>query len=284
PAPKAAAPSAPSEAASRSLSEIAEESDALTSSLEEEEGGSELEEEEEEEEEAAAEEEEPVAAAAAAAAAPAKAEPPVVELWRLKETDEERRAREASEERERQEEEEERRKRMLRVSRLTKTRAQLNADQKRLQTFMSRELDQQLVDLEVHPASTCPRDRGYFQWPTPPNNPYYKFLRKSPAKAAVWRRADRPHTTGQAMDTAVLLHPEYNLLEKANHITHTITTEFLEWMESLGGVQQTELKEDILQQLFDVTFDLPAAHALCVRVRELPVVTKAIADAAFAPQ
>lgn len=44
------------------------------------------------------------------------------------------------------------------------------------------------------------------------------------------------------------------------------------------------MTEDVLQQLFEIGFDAPATRALCVRYKELPVITDSAAQACHLPE
>ena len=63
-----------------------------------------------------------------------------------------------------------------------------------------------------------------------------------------------------------------------------IIKDFCQWAENLGGVENSEMTEDILHQLFEIGFDAPATRALCVRFKELPVIARSAAQAFHLPE
>jgi hypothetical protein len=63
-----------------------------------------------------------------------------------------------------------------------------------------------------------------------------------------------------------------------------IVKDFCQWVGSLGGVEKSLMTEDTVQQLFEIGFDTPAVRALCVRFKELPVVTESTVQARHLPE
>ncbi|CAG2064607.1 unnamed protein product, partial [Timema podura] len=63
-----------------------------------------------------------------------------------------------------------------------------------------------------------------------------------------------------------------------------INKNFCDWLLGLGGLEQSTMTEEILTELFQIGFDTPAAHALCVKVQEMPVIPRAVAKAVNVPQ
>ena len=63
-----------------------------------------------------------------------------------------------------------------------------------------------------------------------------------------------------------------------------IIKDFCQWTENLGGVEKSEMTEDVLHQLFEIGFDAPATRALCVRFKELPFITQSAAQAFHLPE
>jgi hypothetical protein len=63
-----------------------------------------------------------------------------------------------------------------------------------------------------------------------------------------------------------------------------IIKDFWQWTESLGGVEKSEITEDVLHQLFEIGFDAPATRALCVRFKELPFITQSAAQSCHLPE
>ncbi|XP_069704889.1 uncharacterized protein [Periplaneta americana] len=137
-------------------------------------------------------------------------------------------------------------------------------------------------DLMVNPPSS--REHKAIVHET---NPYIKFLKKPEHRAASWRPKYVfvvPPGSSVAAASHLLVDPKTNLSEKANAITNAIIKDFCTWIESLGGVEKSPMTEDTVQQLFEIRFEGPAAKALCVRIKELPVVTETIAMARNVPQ
>jgi hypothetical protein len=63
-----------------------------------------------------------------------------------------------------------------------------------------------------------------------------------------------------------------------------IVKDFCQWIENLGGMEKSQMTEDTVQQLFEIGFNAPAARALCVRFRELPVVMESAVQARNLPK
>ena len=63
-----------------------------------------------------------------------------------------------------------------------------------------------------------------------------------------------------------------------------IIKDFCQWTENLGGVEKSEMTEDVLHQLFEIGFDAPATRALCVRFKELPFITRSAAQEFHLPE
>jgi hypothetical protein len=72
---------------------------------------------------------------------------------------------------------------------------------------------------------------------------------------------------------------QYNLI-----FVLQIVKDFCQWIENLGGMEKSQMTEDTVQQLFEIGFDAPAARSLCVRFKELPVVTEGAAQAHNMPK
>ncbi|KAJ9596314.1 hypothetical protein L9F63_012647 [Diploptera punctata] len=119
------------------------------------------------------------------------------------------------------------------------------------------------------------------------DNPYLNFFKKSTKQAATWRPKDEfviPTGTGIKGAKDLLKDPHRNLKEKANNVTNSIIKDFCDWFRGLGGLHHPTVTEGVLQQLFEIGFDAPAAKALCVRSEELPVVTEDVAKARNLPE
>jgi hypothetical protein len=63
-----------------------------------------------------------------------------------------------------------------------------------------------------------------------------------------------------------------------------IVKDFCQWVEKLGGMEKSQMTVESVQQLFEIGFDAPAARALCVRFKELPVVTDGTVQARNLPK
>ncbi|XP_066992360.2 uncharacterized protein [Anabrus simplex] len=116
----------------------------------------------------------------------------------------------------------------------------------------------------------------------PADNPYTNFIKRPMRKAARWR----PPQKLQAEDgvgQSVVLNPHLSLSQKAAIITDKITRDFCEWLRGLCGMEKTIMTEEVLTQLFEIGFDMPAARSLCVRIQEMSHVTAAIAKATNLP-
>lgn len=64
-----------------------------------------------------------------------------------------------------------------------------------------------------------------------------------------------------------------------------IIQDFLDWYKSLGGdPNETSIDESTLQELFQIGFDMPAAKALAIRIKEMPTVPESLANLRNEPQ
>nr|CAD7573078.1 unnamed protein product [Timema californicum] len=137
---------------------------------------------------------------------------------------------------------------------------------------------QQAFDLTVLPPT---HRRPTFHDPNVPMaaSPYLKFLKKPHHRAASWRPLEPVVTP-----TGIKPHPSTTLNQRAQALTNSINKNFCDWLLSLGGLEQSTMTEEILTELFQIGFDTPAAHALCVKVQEMPVIPRAVARAVNVPQ
>jgi hypothetical protein len=60
-----------------------------------------------------------------------------------------------------------------------------------------------------------------------------------------------------------------------------ITKDFCQWVENIGGTEESQITEERMHQLFEIA---PAARPLCVRFEELPVATENAARAHNLPE
>ncbi|KAF2906035.1 hypothetical protein ILUMI_00141 [Ignelater luminosus] len=105
-----------------------------------------------------------------------------------------------------------------------------------------------------------------------PNNPYVKFFRSNPDRVAIWR--DLPPLKIEEMD----------LNQKAEAITEAIAVDFINWLKRLGGETQTTLDVPQVMKMFEIGFNTHAATSLQALVKEMPAVTKSVADAKKQPK
>ncbi|XP_068906090.1 uncharacterized protein [Tenebrio molitor] len=99
-----------------------------------------------------------------------------------------------------------------------------------------------------------------------PNNPYTRFFRRRPDRAAIW------HTLPP------LSLEEMNLTQKAEAITTAIATDFVEWMQNISDEDSpTSLTVPLVLKMFEIGFDTHAARSLQVRVKEMASVPDGVA-------
>ncbi|GFG35729.1 hypothetical protein Cfor_05188, partial [Coptotermes formosanus] len=118
-------------------------------------------------------------------------------------------------------------------------------------------------------------------------NSYLKFLNTPEHIAATWRPKDEfvlPPGSSISAATPLLLDSKKTLSCKATAITKAIIKDFCQWSQNLGGVEKSDMTEDVLQQLFQIGFDAPATRALCVGFKELPVIAESAAQACHLPE
>ncbi|XP_017779353.1 PREDICTED: uncharacterized protein LOC108564751 [Nicrophorus vespilloides] len=104
------------------------------------------------------------------------------------------------------------------------------------------------------------------------SNMYIRFLTVPETTAARWRPI--PPRTFHGM----------NLNEKCEALTLAIASEFVEWLKGLGGDESTILDVPVILSLFEIGFNAHAADSLCVRIKELNAVSKAVANARNMPE
>lgn len=119
-----------------------------------------------------------------------------------------------------------------------------------------------------------------------------KFFMTKPERAAIW----------QTLPPLSL--EEMNLTQKATAITEMvvlinflsyliflirifyvqIAQSFYEWLKNIGGDEQPTVDTQTIIKMFEIGFNYHAAHSLCVRIKELPAVTDAIAETRNLPE
>ncbi|KAB0799683.1 hypothetical protein PPYR_07563 [Photinus pyralis] len=97
-------------------------------------------------------------------------------------------------------------------------------------------------------------------------NPYLKFCKCPPERAAIWRPL--PPLSIEGMD----------LNQKSEAITEAIAVDFVAWLMNLGGETKTTLDVAQVMKMFEVGFHTHAATSLVVRVKEMPAVPKYVAE------
>lgn len=60
-----------------------------------------------------------------------------------------------------------------------------------------------------------------------------------------------------------------------------IATNFVEWLDSIGGKAKNTINVKSLSKMFQIGFRTHAATSLCVRIKEMPCVPDEVAHARF---
>ncbi|KAK9710743.1 hypothetical protein QE152_g25870 [Popillia japonica] len=115
-------------------------------------------------------------------------------------------------------------------------------------------------------------DQEYVQHNAGPGDPYIKFFKTKTDRAAIWKTLPP------------LKLEEMNLTQKAKAITEMIAQDFYEWLKNIGGDEQPTLDTQTIIRLFEIGFNYHAAHSLCVKIKEMPAVTDAIAETRNLPE
>ncbi|XP_049853374.1 uncharacterized protein LOC126334791 isoform X2 [Schistocerca gregaria] len=103
--------------------------------------------------------------------------------------------------------------------------------------------------------------------------PQFKFMQYAELEAAWWR-----------LDTTKRDISQLPLEQRAKIITSQIIADFVQWQKNFLASEIPILSENVLAELFEVDFDKPIAHALCIHLREIPYVTPMVAKENAMPE
>ncbi|CAH1107246.1 unnamed protein product [Psylliodes chrysocephalus] len=103
-------------------------------------------------------------------------------------------------------------------------------------------------------------------------NVYVDFFKRKPGRAAIWR------------DLPPLEWREMKLSEMAEAVTQAIATDFVNWLDSMGGTVGEGLNVESIKDMFQVGSSAYGAGTVCVEVKELSAVTQKQADSVGLPE
>ncbi|KAK4887198.1 hypothetical protein RN001_003469 [Aquatica leii] len=132
--------------------------------------------------------------------------------------------------------------------------------------------DSQLIKVDLLSVNKSVEDDPKESKAVGKNNPYMRFFKCDPERAAIWRPL--PPLNIDGMD----------LNQKSEAITEAIATDFVERLKSLGGETETTLDVAQVMKMFEVGFNTHAATSLAVRIKEMPAIPKFIADIRKQPE
>ncbi|XP_049853372.1 uncharacterized protein LOC126334791 isoform X1 [Schistocerca gregaria] len=127
------------------------------------------------------------------------------------------------------------------------------------------------TDLHMHPPSI--RSKCVTANASTSRTPQFKFMQYAELEAAWWR-----------LDTTKRDISQLPLEQRAKIITSQIIADFVQWQKNFLASEIPILSENVLAELFEVDFDKPIAHALCIHLREIPYVTPMVAKENAMPE
>ncbi|XP_072376749.1 uncharacterized protein [Diabrotica undecimpunctata] len=102
-------------------------------------------------------------------------------------------------------------------------------------------------------------------------NPYLEFFRRKPHRAAIWK------------ELPPLKWEEMNLGQMAEAITEAIAIDYVEWLKTMGGDEETTLNVQSIKEMFEVGSQTNAATSIFVELKELASVPQKTAEALDVP-
>lgn len=108
--------------------------------------------------------------------------------------------------------------------------------------------------------------------PISPSNPYINFFKRRSDKSAFWH------------EQPPLCHKEMSLNQIANDVTDNIATEFVDWLISIKGDEESTLTVKVLKEMFDIGSLTSTATTMQRVLKETPSVSQKIADARNIPE
>nr|CAH7744017.1 unnamed protein product [Callosobruchus chinensis] len=100
--------------------------------------------------------------------------------------------------------------------------------------------------------------------PEASKNPYLKFFKRPPHRAAIWR------------ELPPLSWEEMNLNQKGEALAEAIASDFVNWAKST--FEETPVTIKNLMEMFQIGAQMLSATTLCVRMKEMPSVPNDIAE------
>ncbi|CAH1954900.1 unnamed protein product [Acanthoscelides obtectus] len=103
-----------------------------------------------------------------------------------------------------------------------------------------------------------------------PKNPYVKFFKRPPHRAAIWR------------ELPPLSWKEMNLNQKSDALAVKIASDFVNWAKHTFKESPVSIKNVI--EMFEIATQMQSAKSLCVRMKEMPSIPNDIAEYHGLPQ
>lgn len=104
-----------------------------------------------------------------------------------------------------------------------------------------------------------------------PFNPYLNFFKRPTDKVPIWH------------ELTPLSRENMNLNELADDITDKVAKDFVEWLISLGGDEETTLSVESVKEMFEIGCQMTAATTLKIQLKEIPCVPEKLAESRNLP-
>ncbi|KAJ8984453.1 hypothetical protein NQ317_012518 [Molorchus minor] len=104
------------------------------------------------------------------------------------------------------------------------------------------------------------------------NESLHEFFKRRPGREAIWR------------PLPPLSLEEMNLNQKAAYITEAIARDFVEWIKTLGGDEESYLTVQGVVEMFEIGYPVNAATSLRVELKQMPSVPQQVADSTMVPE
>ncbi|XP_057670664.1 uncharacterized protein LOC130902492 [Diorhabda carinulata] len=102
-------------------------------------------------------------------------------------------------------------------------------------------------------------------------SPYMEFFKRKPNRAAIWK--ELPPLKWEEMD----------LGQMAEAITEAIATDYVEWLKTMGGSEETTLNVQSIKEMFEIGSQTNTSTAVFVELKEIASVNQKTADALGLP-
>ncbi|KAJ8922668.1 hypothetical protein NQ315_007700 [Exocentrus adspersus] len=126
-------------------------------------------------------------------------------------------------------------------------------------------------EVDTKSSSTPIRER-FGETEPQKDNPYLNFFKTKPNRAAIWR------------ELPPLSLEEMNLSQKADAIARAIATNFVEWVKTLGGDQETTISVESVMKMFEIASQDDSTRSIKVQLKEMPSISPKVAEYMRAPE